>query len=55
MTELNKFLLDNGVYLYSRWNYLFIVPPIVINERELAEAFAVIDKAVDIADKSLVK
>jgi taurine--2-oxoglutarate transaminase len=55
MTELNKYLLDNGVFLYSRWNYLFIVPPIIINEKEMAEAFAVIDKAIDIADASLGK
>jgi taurine--2-oxoglutarate transaminase len=55
MTELNKYLLDKGVFLYSRWNYLFIVPPLIINEKEMAEAFAVIDKAIDIADRSLVK
>jgi taurine--2-oxoglutarate transaminase len=53
MTELNKYLLDKGVFLYSRWNYLFVVPPLIINEKEMAEAFAVIDKAIDIADRSI--
>ena len=55
MSAVNDYLLANGVYLYSRWNYLFVVPPVIIGEKEMAEAFAVIDKALDIADASLSK
>jgi taurine--2-oxoglutarate transaminase len=55
MAELNQYLMDNGVFLYSRWNYMFVVPPIIINEKEMAEAFAVMDKALDIADRAIVK
>jgi taurine--2-oxoglutarate transaminase len=53
MIELNKLLLERGVYLYSRWNYLFVVPPLVINEKEMAEAFAAIDEAIGVADASI--
>ena len=51
MGEINKALMNEGVYMYLRWNYMFTVPPIIINEAQLKEAFEVIDKALDIADR----
>jgi len=48
--EINKRLLEGGVYTTVRWNYLFIVPPLCINEQELREGLQVIDRALDYAD-----
>jgi taurine---2-oxoglutarate transaminase len=48
--EINKRLLEGGVYTTVRWNYLFIVPPLCIKENELREGLAVIDKVLDYAD-----
>jgi taurine--2-oxoglutarate transaminase len=48
--EINKRLLEGGVYTTVRWNYLFIVPPLSIKENELREGLAVIDKVLDYAD-----
>jgi taurine--2-oxoglutarate transaminase len=50
MTKVAKFLSDQGLYMYIRWNYMFIVPPCIIKKEELDFAFAAIDKAIDIAD-----
>jgi len=50
MDKVKKSLLENGIYLYQRWNYMFVVPPCVINEDEMREAFIAIDKALSIAD-----
>ena len=48
--EINKRLLAGGVYTTVRWNYLFIVPPLCIQEAELREGLKVIDQALDYAD-----
>ena len=48
--EINKRLLEGGVYTTVRWNYLFIVPPLCIQEAELREGLKVIDKVLDYAD-----
>jgi taurine---2-oxoglutarate transaminase len=55
MTAVNDYLMEKGVFLYSRWNYMFIVPPIIINEKQMADAFEVIDGALALADASLGK
>jgi taurine--2-oxoglutarate transaminase len=51
MDKVKKSLLENGIYLYQRWNYMFVVPPCIINENEMKEAFIAIDKALSIADE----
>ena len=48
--EINKRLLEGGVYTTVRWNYLFIAPPLCIKENELKEGLAVIDRVLDYAD-----
>lgn len=51
MTELKKYLLDNGLFLYTHWNLLLIIPPLIITNDQLAEGFAIIDKGLEITDK----
>lgn len=51
VTEIQKALMEDGVYMYLRWNYMFVVPPIIINESQLAEAFKSIDRALSIGDR----
>jgi len=48
--EINKRLLEAGVYTTVRWNFLFIAPPLCIKEVELREGLTVIDKVLDYAD-----
>jgi taurine---2-oxoglutarate transaminase len=48
--EINKRLLEGGVYTTVRWNYLFIAPPLCIKEGELREGLKVIDKVLDYTD-----
>lgn len=51
--KISKSLLDDGIYMYIRWNYMFVVPPLIINEEQMLQAFAAIDKALSIGDASL--
>jgi taurine---2-oxoglutarate transaminase len=51
MAALAKFFRDEGLYTIVRWNYFFTNPPLPIDESELREGFAIIDRALEIADR----
>jgi Adenosylmethionine-8-amino-7-oxononanoate aminotransferase len=53
MAALGKFFRENGLYTFVRWNTFFTNPPLCINEEQLREAFAIIDKGLDITDKAV--
>lgn len=53
MTAIRNFLMDRGVFLYLHWHTLLIIPPLIINEQQLAEGFNILDEALNIADQSL--
>lgn len=48
--ELSKIMMQNGLYLYCNWDYIFISPPLIIKEAEIDQMVAVIDKALDYSD-----
>jgi len=52
MVALRKYLLDHGLFLYTHWHTILIIPPLVITEEQLAEGIKLIDEALEIADKS---
>ena len=51
MQAFAKFLRDEGLYTFVRWHTFFTNPPLCITEAELREAFAIIDKGLEITDK----
>jgi taurine--2-oxoglutarate transaminase len=53
MPALARHLRDHGLYTFTKWNWIFVVPPLCINADQIAEGLAVIDTALDIADASL--
>ena len=48
-----KFFRQEGLFTFVRWNYFFTNPPLTITEAELQEGFAIIDRALAIADRSV--
>jgi taurine--2-oxoglutarate transaminase len=52
MTALRKYMLDHGVYLYTHWHTVLIIPPLIINEEQLKEGFSVLDEALTITDQA---
>lgn len=40
-----------GMYTFVRWNYVFIAPPLCINEAQIDEGLAMISDALSIADE----
>ncbi len=52
MNALKKYCLDRGLFLYTHWHTLLIIPPLIIDEAQLKEGFDVLDEALKITDKS---
>ena len=53
MAALRKACLDAGLYLYTHWHTLLIIPPLIISEEQLDEGFAVLDKALELTDRAI--
>jgi taurine--2-oxoglutarate transaminase len=50
MKAVGKYLRDNGLYTMIANNSIHTNPPLSITEEQLAEGFAIIDRALDLAD-----
>src|SRR5207237_10170579 len=53
MAALGKFFRQEGLYTFVRWNTFFTNPPLCITEAEMREAFAIIDRALEITDRAV--
>jgi taurine--2-oxoglutarate transaminase len=53
MAALGKFFREQGLYTMVRWNTFFTNPPLCISEKELREAFAIIDRGLEITDQAV--
>jgi taurine--2-oxoglutarate transaminase len=53
MQALNKFFRAEGLYTFVRWNTFFTNPPLCITEAEMREAFAIIDKGLELTDRAV--
>ena len=55
MAALARFFREEGLSTIVRWNYFFTNPPLCITEEELREAFAIIDRGLEITDNAVVQ
>jgi taurine--2-oxoglutarate transaminase len=55
MAALRKACLDQGLFVYTHWHTILIIPPLIISEEQLKEGFAIIDKALEITDQTIIK
>jgi taurine--2-oxoglutarate transaminase len=53
MAALGRFFREQGLYRFVRWNTFFTDPPLCINEQQMREAFAIIDRRLLITDKAV--
>jgi taurine---2-oxoglutarate transaminase len=54
MAALGRFFREQGLYTIVRWNSFYTNPPLCITEPQLREAFAIIDKGLEITDRAVV-
>jgi len=50
MNKVAAKIKELGMYTFVRWNYIFIAPPLCINQAEIDEGLAIISEALLIAD-----
>jgi taurine--2-oxoglutarate transaminase len=48
--EIYSRLMSKGLFTFVRWMFLFMVPPLSINEEQLREGLGIIDEVLDYAD-----
>src|SRR5438067_11786935 len=53
MKAVARSLREQGLYTFVRWHTIMTNPPLCITEAQLAEGFAIIDRALDIADQAV--
>jgi len=53
MTALKKYCVDNGLFLYTHWHTVLIIPPLIITEEQLQEGMKILDKALEIIDQAV--
>jgi len=51
MKAFRQFCLDKGLFLYTHWHTVLVIPPLIITEEELAEGFEILDAALEITDE----
>ena len=52
MNKVAARLKELGMYTFVRWNYIFVAPPLCINNEQVDEGLAMISDAVSIADEN---
>jgi taurine--2-oxoglutarate transaminase len=53
MAALGRFFREQGLYTFVRWNTFFTNPPLIIDEQQMDEAFAIIDRGLEITDRAV--
>jgi taurine--2-oxoglutarate transaminase len=53
MKAIAKYFREHGLYTFLRWHSIMTNPPLCITEDQLNEGFAIIDKALDLADQGV--
>jgi taurine--2-oxoglutarate transaminase len=55
MIALRNFCLQSGLYLYTHWHTVLVIPPLIITEEQLVEGFDILDRALAITDACVGK
>jgi taurine--2-oxoglutarate transaminase len=55
MDAVRKRLLERGLFLYTHWHTLLILPPLIITQEQLAEGFRLIDETLEITDRAAAR
>ena len=51
MNKVTAKLRELGMFTYSKWNFIFVAPPLIAKKEEIEEGVEIISKAISIADE----
>jgi len=52
MKKLTAAFRESGLFTFVRWSHFMCNPPLCITEEQLLEAFAIVDKCLDVVDEA---
>jgi taurine---2-oxoglutarate transaminase len=53
MIQLKEALLKKGLFIYTHWHTILLLPPLCITQEQLQEGYAILDDTLVLADQSL--
>lgn len=53
MAAFRNYCLEHGLFLYTHWHTVLVIPPLIITEAQLREGFEILDKALEITDRAV--
>lgn len=53
MKDLGAFFRQEGLFTFIRWGHIMCNPPLCIDEAQLREGFAIIDRGLDLVDAAI--
>jgi len=54
MLDVKKKIAELGMFTFVKWNYIFVAPPLTIEESEIEEGLEILSKAISLADEHTV-
>ena len=51
MNAFRQKCLDQGLFLYTHWHTVLVIPPLIITPDQLAEGVSILDRALEITDQ----
>ena len=51
MNKVTAKLRELGMFTYSKWNFIFVAPPLIAKKEEIEEGIEIISQAISIADE----
>jgi taurine--2-oxoglutarate transaminase len=51
MAKVPGAVRERGMFTFSKWNWIFVVPPLCINESQLHDGLNILDEVLDITDE----
>jgi taurine--2-oxoglutarate transaminase len=52
MSQVPGALRERGMYTFTKWNWIFVIPPLCISQSELQEGLRILDEVLDITDSA---
>jgi taurine--2-oxoglutarate transaminase len=53
MNALRANLLEHGLFVYTHWHTILVIPPLIITEEQLAEGFKILDQVLNTIDHAV--
>jgi taurine--2-oxoglutarate transaminase len=50
MAQVPRALRERGMYTFSKWNWIFAIPPLSISQSELGEGLRILDEVLHLTD-----